>query len=128
MFISFLLYLAGKRKETNQRKENRRLSKETVKCFISNFSATSCCKNYLKTQLFLTKVPSGLRPEPPTAYKVSRYCFLLSCLNKMRFSIINIIKPNFKPILKPSANQQANLKPVTEIFYHFLLLLKNQLL
>ena len=59
----FFLYLAGKRKETNQRKENRRLSKETVKCFIGNFSATSCCKNYLKTQLLLIKVLSGLRPS-----------------------------------------------------------------
>ena len=54
LFISFL-FLRRKRKETNQRKEKGRLSKETVKCFIGDFSATGCCKNHLKTQLFLTK-------------------------------------------------------------------------
>ena len=63
MFISFLLYCAGKRKEMNQRKENRRLSKETVKCFIKDFAVTSYGQNLLKTQLFLVKVPSGLRPS-----------------------------------------------------------------
>ena len=64
MFISFLLYCAGKRKEMNQRKENRRLLKETVKCFIKDFATTSCGQNLLKTQLFLVKYTSGLRPEP----------------------------------------------------------------
>ena len=80
MFISFLLYLAGKRKETNQRKENRRLSKETVKCFIKDFAVTGYGQNLLKTQLFLVQVSSGLRPEPPTAYFVSRYSFLMHFL------------------------------------------------
>ena len=66
------LSCAGKERKVSQKKENRRLSKETVKCFIKDFATTSCGQNLLKTQLFLTKVPSGLRPEPPTAYFVSR--------------------------------------------------------
>ena len=48
-FISFLLNCVGKRKETKQRKENRRLLKETVKCFYGIFLATSCYKKSLKT-------------------------------------------------------------------------------
>ena len=68
LFISFL-FLRRKRKETNQRKEKGRLSKETIKCFIGNFSATSCCKNYLKTQLFLIKSQQGrAAPVPPALY------------------------------------------------------------
>ena len=71
MFIFFLCILQAK-KENEPKERNRRLSKETVKCFIKDFATTSCGQNLLKTQLFLIKVPSGLRPETPTAYNVSR--------------------------------------------------------
>ena len=84
MFISFLLYLAGKRKETNQRKENRRLSKETVKCFIKDFAVTGYGQNLLKTQLFLVEVPSGLCPE--TRYDLQRKSFIIK---SVYYSIYN---------------------------------------
>ena len=82
MFIFFLCILQAKKENEpypkghpdsygsylaydSSKERNRRLSKETVKCFIKDFATTSCGQNLLKTQLFLAKVPSGLRPEPP---------------------------------------------------------------
>lgn len=52
------------RKKSITKERNRRLSKETVECFIKDFATTSCGQNLFKTQLFLVKVTSGLRPEP----------------------------------------------------------------
>ena len=60
-------------KEKKRIKEKHALLKETVKCFIGNFSATSCCKNHLKTLLFLAvfhqgfaRTPDGLQSKPFT--------------------------------------------------------------
>ena len=62
MFIFFLCILQAK-KENEPKERNRRLSKETVRCFIKDFAVTSYGQNLFKTQLFLVEVPSGLRPD-----------------------------------------------------------------
>ena len=88
MFIFFLCILQAK-KENEPKERNRRLSKETVKCFIKDFAVTSYGQNLLKTQLFLVKVPSGLRPEPPTAHIVSR--IINTKLNNIKNFVLNFL-------------------------------------
>ena len=65
LFVHFFFLLRCKKKKRTK-KEKHAISKETVKCFIGDFSATGCCKNHLKTQLFLIKVTTGAcRPRTP---------------------------------------------------------------
>ena len=81
MFISFLLCCAGKRKEMNQRKEKPALYKRDFKTQKRKFPSThkisnSVRKIFIPSLKISNRIPSGLRPEPPTAHKVSRYCVL----------------------------------------------------
>ena len=47
---SFLFFwVAWQKKRNEPKKRKQTLPKETVKCFFDDFSATSCCKNHLKT-------------------------------------------------------------------------------
>ena len=58
-YVHFLsLYLAGKERKRTKRKKPA-LIKRNSKVFYQNTTVSS-------------KIPSGLRPEPPTAYIVSR--------------------------------------------------------
>ncbi len=69
MFISFLLYCAGKRKETNQRKENRRLPaliKRNSKVFYQRF-----CRDKLRSKSSQNTTVSNqgsVRAPPLTSY------------------------------------------------------------
>ena len=62
---SFFLFVAMQKEKTNQKRKTSYI-KRNSKYFNGNFSATGCCKNCLKTQLFLTKVTTGAcRPRTP---------------------------------------------------------------
>ena len=66
LFIcSFFLFVAMQKEKTNQKRKTS-YTKRNSKYFNGNFSATGCCKNCLKTQLFLVKVTTGAcRPRTP---------------------------------------------------------------
>ena len=75
------LYCAGKERKVSQKKEYRRCTKELLKLRNENFRPLSKYKiRYGKFSFLRLKIsnciPSGLRPEPPTAHDVSRYCVL----------------------------------------------------
>ena len=54
------------KKRNEAKKRKLALIKRNSKYFNGNFSATGCCKNCLKTQLFLIKVTTGAcRPRTP---------------------------------------------------------------
>ena len=71
------LSCAGKERKVSQKKEYRRYSKEILKLRNENFRPLSKYKiRYGKFSFLRLKIsnciPSGLRPEPPTAHIVSR--------------------------------------------------------
>ena len=69
LFIcSFFLFVAMQKEKTNQKRKTS-YTKRNSKYFNGNFSATGCCKNCLKTQLFLIKATTGAcRPRTPAIY------------------------------------------------------------
>ena len=69
-FLTFIFFLCCGTKKENEPKERNTLIKRNSKYFNGNFSATGCCKNCLKTQLFLIKVTTGAcRPRTPCCFK-----------------------------------------------------------
>ena len=60
-------------KEKTNQKRKTSYTKRNSKYFNGNFSATGCCKNCLKTQLFLIKVTTGAcRPRTPCILLLKR--------------------------------------------------------
>ena len=78
----FLFFYEEKRKKRTKEREKPVFTKEILKLRNENFRPLSKYNFRYGKFSFLhlkisNRIPSGLRPEPPTAYKVGRYFFPL---------------------------------------------------